>query len=57
MKYHTLFFRKLRKMYQNVSSVAEVIGALSVNIPFYIGGQFYKELKLNFKVLNGAVTH
>ena len=31
MKYHTLFFRKLRKMLQNVSSAAVVIDALRVN--------------------------
>ena len=32
MKYHTLiFFRKLGKMSQNLSSAAVVIGALSVN--------------------------
>ena len=30
MKYHTLFFRKLGKMSQNVSSAAVVIGALRV---------------------------
>ena len=32
MKYHTLFFRKLEKMSQNLSSTAVVIGALRVNI-------------------------
>ena len=31
MKYHTLFFRKLGKMSQNLSSAAVVIGALRVN--------------------------
>ena len=30
MKHHTLFFRKLGKMSQNLSSAAVVIGALSV---------------------------
>ena len=30
MKYHALFFRKLGKMSQNVSSAAVVIGALNV---------------------------
>ena len=30
MKYHTLFFRKLGKMSQNLSSAAVVIGALRV---------------------------
>ena len=30
MKYHTLFFRKLGNMLQNVSSAAVVIGALRV---------------------------
>ena len=30
MKYHTLFFRKQKKMSQNVSSAAVVIGALRV---------------------------
>ena len=33
MKYHTLFFRKLGKMSQNLSSAAVVMGALRVN-PF-----------------------
>ena len=38
MKYHSFFFfRKLRKMSQNLSSAAVVIGALRVNmIPFLI---------------------
>ena len=31
MKYHTLFFEKLRNMSQNLSSAAVVIGALRVN--------------------------
>ena len=31
MKYYTLFFRKLRKMWQNLSSAAVMIGALRVN--------------------------
>ena len=31
MKYHTLFFRKLEKMSQNLSSAAVVIGAYRVN--------------------------
>ena len=31
MKYHTLYFRKLGKMLQNVSSIAVVIGALNLN--------------------------
>ena len=31
MKYHTLFFRKLGKMLQNLSSAAVVIGAYRVN--------------------------
>ena len=30
MKYHTLFFQKLGKMSQNLSSAALVIGALRV---------------------------
>ena len=30
MKYHTLFFRKLGKIPQNLSSAAVVIGALRV---------------------------
>ena len=30
MKYHTLFFRNLEKMSQNLSSIAAVIGALRV---------------------------
>ena len=30
MKYHTLFFRKLRNISQNLSSAAVVIGALKV---------------------------
>ena len=32
MKYHTFFFQKLRKMSQNLSSAAVVIGALRVNL-------------------------
>ena len=32
MKYHALFFRKLRKTLQNLSSAAVVIGALRVKI-------------------------
>ena len=32
MKYHSLFFQKLRKMSQNLLSAAVVIGALIVNI-------------------------
>ena len=32
MNYHTLFFRKLGKMSQNLSSAAVVIGTLRVNI-------------------------
>ena len=32
MKYHTLFFSKIWKDVENVSSVAVVIGALRVNI-------------------------
>ena len=31
MKYHTLFFRKLRKLSQNLPSAAVVIGALRAN--------------------------
>ena len=31
MKYHTLFFQKLGKISQNLSSAAVVIGALEVN--------------------------
>ena len=31
MKYQALFFQKLRKMSQNLSSTAVVIGALRVN--------------------------
>ena len=34
MKYHTLFFRKLGKMSQNLSSAAVVIGAFRVNKNF-----------------------
>ena len=34
MKYHTLFFRKLGKMSQNLSSAAVVVGALRVNDNF-----------------------
>ena len=35
MKYNTLFFRKVRKMSQNLSSAAVVIGALRIKIhPF-----------------------
>ena len=36
MKYHTLFFQKLRKMLQNLSSAAVVIGALRVKVRIYI---------------------
>ena len=32
MIFHALFFRKLEKMSQNLSSAAVMIGALSVNI-------------------------
>ena len=32
MKHHTLSFQKLRKMLQNLSSAAVVIGALRVNL-------------------------
>ena len=31
LKYHTLFFRKLGKISENLSSAAVVIGALKVN--------------------------
>ena len=31
MKYHTLFFQKLGKISQNLSSAAVVIGSLRVN--------------------------
>ena len=33
MKYYTLFFRKLGKMLENLSSAAVVIGGLKVNQP------------------------
>ena len=36
MKYHTLFFRKLGKMSQNLSSAEVVIGALRANMSFFI---------------------
>ena len=36
MKYHSLFFRKLGKMSQNLSSAAVVIGALRVKILYPI---------------------
>ena len=32
MKYHTLFFRKLGEMSENLSSAAVVIGALRVKV-------------------------
>ena len=32
MKNHTLFFLKIRKMLENLSSAAVVIGALRVNL-------------------------
>ena len=35
MKYHTLFFRKLGKMSQNLSSAAVVIGALRVKKKYF----------------------
>ena len=34
MKYHTLFFRKLGEMSQNLSSAAVVIGALRVKFDY-----------------------
>ena len=34
MKYHTLFFSKIEKDVQNLSSAAVVIGALRVRSPF-----------------------
>ena len=34
MKYHTLFYSKTRKMSQNLSSAAVVIGALRVKFCF-----------------------
>ena len=34
MKYHTLFFRKLGKMLENLSSASVVIGALRVKTTF-----------------------
>ena len=36
MKYHTLFFRKLRKKLQFLSPAAVVIGALRVNSPAFL---------------------
>ena len=43
MKYHALFFRKLGKMSQNLSSAAVVIGALRVNHNAKVmKRQFYK---------------
>ena len=34
MKYHTLFFQKLRKMLQKLSSAAVVIGALRIKAAY-----------------------
>ena len=42
MKYHTLFFRKLGKMLQNLSSAAVLIGALRVLGNFAC---FFREIK------------
>ena len=36
MKYHTLFFSKIRKMSKKLSSAAMVIGALRVKEGFYL---------------------
>ena len=36
MKYHTLFFSKIRKMSQKLSTAAVVIGALGVNPTFSV---------------------
>ena len=38
MKYHTLFFSKIRKMSGNLSSAAVVIGTLRVNTFIYYSG-------------------
>ena len=45
MKYHSLFFRKLEKMSQNLSSAAIVIGALWVKV--------WKSTKNQYKVTEG----
>ena len=53
MKYYTLFFRNLRKMLQNLSSAAVVIGALRVD---YISGYFDVSCILLFRLLLIAVN-
>ena len=45
MKYHTLFFRKLRKIMQILSSAAVVIGALRVKQVF--SKYFYNIISLS----------
>ena len=46
MKYHTLFFRKLGKMSQNLSSAAVVIGALRVSVKTRIRKKYRKQLTI-----------
>ena len=46
MKYHTLFFRKLDKMSQDLSSAAVVIDALRVNISCF-----------RLKIYNANISH
>ena len=43
MKHHTLFFRKLGKMSQNLSSAAVVIVALRVNLSEFTDGFTFSE--------------
>ena len=54
MKYHSLFFRKLGKMLQNLSSAAVMIGALRIQTHhFMIGNISPKTHLLNPLYTNG----
>ena len=55
MKYHTLFFLKLGKMSQNLSSAAVVIGVLRVNLKACINYQ--AEWKANLASKKPADLH
>ena len=56
MRYHTLFFRKLGKMSQNLSSAAVVIGDLSVHLLHKKGWPFTLHPLFNAKVTARAQT-
>ena len=56
-KYHTLFFQKLGKMSQNLSSAAVVIGALRVKLLAFFISMIARKLDLeviNFFMLNST---